>query len=549
MSYTNKKDEKDDFWDLEKLVPRKKTTLSPFATRPVVREHTVDTHTPESTGNSSRTDTERKLSLDSSAHRRTEDITYYPENSLIKSVTVKKIIDKYDFYDSFRKAALLYYACPGEKCDFAQFFSYVPQYSQLTKAQKDYYFYWRSEMRQGRFIKTDYSYLYLYVYEILNLPDVIPPEEGIRLLCRLWKEYRAALPRIDMYFSIWVSDYCLVHRLPCPTAELQDFIFDVIKVSDFKEYYFNNIGRTSREGVWTLLAYLSDYDWHRGLYSVLGADNGTEEQKKSREMYKTLLEGAMRVILPTVWQLCLAERSSSEPVKITRNAFPSTLLTHTVKCKLEIEYYPIADATDLRLGITAAVKYAENKLRGLFGVKSRLAVKGLPDTYRELIDCYFAELIEKSVREQRRRSRPSYESQYDAPREALSMAGADEIERLSWDTTLRLCDTVEDEPDDTVTHDPPVASVSEQAPVESYEPVCDDKADAYGLDRLEIRYISALCTGDDVDLADVPEESVVERINEAFSDNFGDVVIEHNGDCFTIIEDYREEITEWLKKF
>ena len=43
------------------------------------------------------------------------------------------------------------------------------------------------------------------------------------------------------------------------------------------------------------------------------------------------------------------------------------------------------------------------------------------------------------------------------------------------------------------------------------------------------------------------EEAMVERINEAFSDGFGDVIIEDTGDGFAIIEDYKEEITEWLK--
>ncbi|MBQ2738410.1 MAG: hypothetical protein IJF38_06935 [Clostridia bacterium] len=42
-------------------------------------------------------------------------------------------------------------------------------------------------------------------------------------------------------------------------------------------------------------------------------------------------------------------------------------------------------------------------------------------------------------------------------------------------------------------------------------------------------------------------EATVERINEAFSDGFGDVIIENTGDGFALIEDYLEEITEWLK--
>ena len=449
MSFIDRSEEKDDFWDLDKLMPKKKSaSLSPFVTKPTVSDYSVSLPDNElvDKAEEEKKAQERKLNLNLSVPAdcvTADDVVYYPENSLINRITVKKLKEKYDFYDSFRKAAILYYDCPGEKCEFAQFYSYMPQYSQLTKAQKSYYFYWRSEMRRSRFIKTDYSYVYLYVYEIINLPDIVAPEEGLKLLCRVWREYRADLPRIDMYFSIWVRDYCLVHGLPCPITEIQDFIFDVIRISDFKEYYFANVGTTARDGVWSLIAYLSDYDWHKGFLSVTGAPSEDAEYLRKAEIYRTLLEGSMRVILPSVWQACMIEKEKGNLVKISRSAFPNTLCTHSVKCKLEIEYYPLADATELRAGITSAVRYTENKLRALFGAKSRLSVKYIPLEYKELIDCYFDELVRKSEASTRRKNLPEYEKQYDAPREKLSFAGADEIERLSWNTTMRLCDTDE----------------------------------------------------------------------------------------------------------
>jgi len=47
----------------------------------------------------------------------------------------------------------------------------------------------------------------------------------------------------------------------------------------------------------------------------------------------------------------------------------------------------------------------------------------------------------------------------------------------------------------------------------------------------------------------MPEDAVAERINEAFADNFGDVVLELSdvGE-YCVIEDYLEEIREWLQK-
>ena len=562
MSFHDRNDEKDGFWDIEKLIPKKKTpTLSPFATKPAVTDYSIDLPKGEKTssamahpsgelcdsGERVKSAEDRKLNLEAMKREETaEERVYYPENTLIKSITVIKYKEKYDFYDSFRKAALLYFDCPGEKCDFAQFYSYMPQYSQLNKAQKSYYFYWRSEMRKGRYIRTDYSYLYLYVYEIINLPDKIEPEKGVKLLCRLWREYRKALPRIDMYFSIWVRDYCLVNELPCPISEIQDFIFDVIRASDFKEYYFTDIGKSGRDGVWSLIAYLSDYDWHRGFYSVVGKE-GTEDYQKKADIYKTLLEGAMRVILPSVWSDCMREKDRGKLVKKSGAAFPNTLCTHTVKCRLEIEYYPLADASALRAGITAAVRYTENKLRALFGAKSRLSVKSIPGEYKELIDCYFDELIRKSEARVRRQNTPEYEKLYDAPKEKLSFTGADEIERLSWDTTMRLCDTDEYQEEMENNADIPKTKEKNTADTENTVTLDNTKDNTYGLSMSDIEYLRALCESSAHCGHGIDEDATVERINEAFSDGFGDVIIEDTGDGFAIIEDYKEEIVEWLK--
>ena len=177
MGFSNS--DKDDFWAVEKLVPKKKPFLSPFATSSQVKVHTVE-------GEEGRDSSERKLTTVSRSQSIGGEVrTYYPEgHSLIKRVTIRKFIDKFDFYGNFRKAALVYYDYKTPKCDFVPYYSYMPQYSQLTSAQKAYYFYWRDEVRRERYIKCDYSYLYLYVYEILNLPDKFAPNLAIRALCK-----------------------------------------------------------------------------------------------------------------------------------------------------------------------------------------------------------------------------------------------------------------------------------------------------------------------------------------------------------------------------
>lgn len=549
MSFSDSSNEKDDFWNIEKLVPKKKSSLSFFVSQNPARDYTVSVSDGEDTA---KTSAENKLSFSESAGFRTsEEETYYPEgNGFIRRVKVIRLIDKYDFYDNFRKSALIYFDYKTDKCDFAQFFSYMPQYSQMNQNQKNYYFYWRHELRRGKYIKTDYSYLYLYVYEILNLPDRIPPEEGIKLLCDVWRAYRAVLHRLDLYFSIWIQDYCLVHKLPCPTDELSDFLFDIISVSRFKEFYLSDINKAGKGGAMAMLAYLSDYDWRRGKFVSGPPEAQGEVRNKMAEMYRTHMEGAMTLLLRGLWDELVSEGSKASPATVRRDSFPNSLCTHTVKSKLEIEYYPVSEAAELRRGITAAVRYTENKIRALMNVKSRLAVRELPDDYRRVIDYYFEAILDRERKRIARENSPEYEKLYDAPKEKLSFAGADEIERISWETTRRLVDTENQDSGDTEYVDTEVPAICEPE-TENVASTSTD-ADTYGLEREHIEYLASYFgetfgLGGGLGLT-VSEDGLAERINEAFFDGFGDVVLENDGSGYRIIEDYYEDIKEWLTK-
>jgi len=515
---------KDDFWDIDKLVPKKRASLTRFSTENVTK--TFEEKLSATAENEAEKWTREQRRLSILGTRETESQSYEPQgNSLIKRVTINRFIDKYDFYDSFRKAALLYFDYKTERCDFAPFYSYMPQYSQLNREQKNYYFYWRSELRRKHYLKTDYSYVYLYVYEILNLPDKIKPEEGIKLLCELWHNYRDSLRRLDNYLSIWVQDYCLIYSLPCPTEEIRDFIFDAVSVSSFKEFYLSDINKTGQNAVSGLLAYLSDYDWRKGKF----ADG------EHKALYRAVMEGAMSEVV----SLALLESSGTAERKtatLKRDAFPGSLCTHSVKCKIEIEYYPIAEADEMRRGVTAAVRYTENKLRGLLGVKSRLAVKDLPDTYRRIIDTYFNAIVNKAVAKEHRRSVPEYERLYDAPGEKMTLEGADEIELASWETTARL--VTEAECEECAPEAEPI--------VEEAQEVCVGE-DCYGLTEREIEFLKACLESKD-SFSELDADALAEHINEAFADNFGDVILECCNNGYSVIEDYEGEVKEWLLK-
>ena len=518
--------EKDDFWDIEKLIPKKKSNVSAFSTKEKTVDYVVDGEVSEKKSD--------KTVLTSLRDREESSLqTYTYDSGFVRSVTITRFVDKYDFYGNFRKAALVYYDFKTPQCEFVHFYSYMPQYSQFNSEQKRFYFYWRDCVRKKKYIKTDYSYVLLYVYEILNLPDKIPANDGVEMLIEIWRAYRKDFPNIDSCMSLWLQDYCLIYNLPCPTEKISDFIFEVIGISEFKEFYLSDACLMGNKGVEAMIAYLSYYDWRQGRYA------GGE----GREIYSKHMIGAMSMLLSKLWNNGDIANLARETSCITRNAFRNSLCTHSVKCRLDIEYIPISASESIRHYVTAAVKYTENKLRALLGVKSRLAVKDLPEEYKEIIDFYFEDKFKKIQRERMKATLPEYEKLYDADISELSLVGADEIERLSWSTTARLVSD-EEELDSAKEEFEPIPREAEP----------ESNSEAYGLSKNDIDFIRALLSSEYSFAEKLYKESgeleevIVERINEAFYDNFGDVIIEGSSHEFYIIEDYKEDIEKWLLK-
>ena len=87
------------------------------------------------------------------------------------------------------------------------------------------------------------------------------------------------------------------------------------------------------------------------------------------------------------------------------------------------------------------------------------------------------------------------------------------------------------------------------------EPAAEISAvDTYGLSRDMISFIKSALNEDfsgQNDIADKLSEladSIADAINEAFADGFGDVILESSDSGYVVIDDYKEDIEEWLSK-
>lgn len=97
-----------------------------------------------------------------------------------------------------------------EPCEFLRYF---PTYQAMTDRQLRSYFSWRGRLRRGSLQPTSLSYVFVYLYELLNQIGVPSPEEGYHTLKQFWNDYREFEPKLDRYLPLWLRDYIVYYDL------------------------------------------------------------------------------------------------------------------------------------------------------------------------------------------------------------------------------------------------------------------------------------------------------------------------------------------------
>ncbi|NGZ77951.1 TerB N-terminal domain-containing protein [Saccharibacillus alkalitolerans] len=143
---------------------------------------------------------------------------------------------------------------------FVPFSSYWPTYAAMKPEQEQWYFYWRSEFRRGEKVETDLSYLFIYIYELINGIGWEQPQDGMEAMIRVWESYRARFRRLDGYMADWVREFALVHALDLPESPALEQTSGQLKGELLDLELARRFGETPAGLTWELIARLSDYD-------------------------------------------------------------------------------------------------------------------------------------------------------------------------------------------------------------------------------------------------------------------------------------------------
>ncbi len=547
--------EKDEFWDIGKLLPKKSVKKGAMYDTSSI-DVSADENKPLSSEQTSYNSEERRLTAADVGREKEEPKLlheYYPDNAFIKKVSVYTSPSPYRYYEDFERTMHKYLRLTVKEAERVPFFSYVPQYSQLSKQRLSWYLYWRSLCRRREYVQTDLSYIMLYVYELLNFDNPKHPDRIIEELCFLWRAYRTEHAQLDRYLPDWVCDYCLIHALELPSHLVSDFIYDTLDHSSLKGFYYGSERGGSDAYTWGMICAASLYNYKKSKYY-------TDEH---REMFDTHIKAAVSAALTDKLGSSSCEEHGYTLQK--RDVYVGALCTSTAKRTVYIEHIPFTQSHFLRSEATLAVKHAENRLRAVLGIKSRLSVSGVSSEIKEKIDGYFAERFgKKSLAESRRgKEEPEYMAYYDSQTHGVEFGRAENIEKASWETAALMCESFDgddaaDELCDDISLNAPTEEKDREehgihaSEIGSFEIPSQDGAEI-SLDACEREVLGLLLIEKSREAEALAAShgrflsAVCERINEAALDIISDIVIEQTEGGYCVLSDYEEEVREWLK--
>lgn len=487
----------------------------------------------------------------------TPTISYDNQHSLIHRVEIYPWSSKYHYYRDFCTDAARYIKSEPTEQDvpYVSFFSYVPQYSQLRKDQLRYYLYWRREFRKGNVLKADDSYLYLYIYEIINTAGhETDPADGFEMLFRLFYTYGRQNARLSQLLSEWIVDFALIFRLSVPEWARREHDYYRTYRSTLKEFYVSSPGDPVSGYADLLLRFSTAYDYRKSHF-----------YKESNTAYfDRFLPGALAAVLMQYSNGShLFSNAGLRDSHMMRNAFEQALCSHRIRFRIEVDYASFSRSHELRYLVSDILKYTENRLRAFLGIKSRLTVYSLSQDVRKCIDRYCDESFPRKSQvhvSKATESIPSYEKLYDLPERPLDLSNAAKIELDSWETTKRLTeaftdDIASDEPAETA----PLIAVAEpsveEAPPTVFELPTEEAPEAEAPTSfsrmfrelypfLEAAYRSDYAAQQAFAAQmGMLSDLIADRINEIAADETGDILLFDAGGGYEILDEYRDLFT------
>lgn len=503
--------------------------------------------------------------------------TYVPtENPLLCTVSVYALSAP-TAHDSFQEQVEHLHAAPPPTSEppAVDFDAVLPTYSAMTSAQQKRYLWWREQVRAGRYPPIPGAYIHLYACELINLtPTVLAPQDALTALCSLWEAYRECDSRLNYLVPEWIIDLCLLYQLPFSASLLPTARESAIRLSSLQEFFLGSLpcerGSPFANAV---LRYGCNYRFR----------NSSFRTEENAALFDTHIPAAFLTAF-TAWEA--ENRTENSPLRksvqsvMIRRSFVGSSFTRSHKYRIDVTYLSCSKAVELRFTATDLVKYCENQVRRMLGIKSRFHTGGLDPTMKRAADVYFAPLLKKHTAAKSKAQAeaappPAWEALYEAKSEGFSPKEARRLEQSAWSVTRQLVDAFADDPEapsgecPTSGEDsgsrkaafsspdcPPSAMPGSGTspspdipPPDLKKPDAEESTDAPALIRDAFSLLLEEKKDDFLALAKKHRMlplTLAEQMNEHALDVIGDIAVDCEDGFPRLIHDYKEDIKQWL---
>ncbi|MFK4165697.1 TerB N-terminal domain-containing protein [Paenibacillus lautus] len=288
-----------------------------------------------------------------------------------------------------------------DETPFVAFKSYWPTYDQMASDQFKWYFYWREEVRSGRYPDTDLSYLFVYFYELIHGVGWSDPLQGYALMEQAWTAYRKRYAKLDTYLREWLYDFMIVHGLDMPIRETYQRFPRVLSAELKEKEWKRRFSLQPVELTWELLLDLLDYDVEKSRFYQ-------EKGRKDLEGYAPKVIALVDSYWAKMKGQRLIDRFQPRPRQVKRHLFRSAVYDHGLYGRtVVLTVVSLSEHAPLRSYITGLVRLTENKLRELRGFKGRLrGAEAVEPEVEEIITRYLKKEIQEQMEPERKQSLP-----------------------------------------------------------------------------------------------------------------------------------------------
>lgn len=288
--------------------------------------------------------------------------------------------DDYRYDSNFAKDMAKLEDKIGDKAPFVPFMQYWPSYDSMNRHQKNWYFYWRTQVRQAVYLKTDLSYIFIHIYELLSGFGWENPEDGYNQLLSLWTTYRDEHPKLDHYLLNWLFDFAQLHnleyRIPdCADVSLpyqpaiRDILIDAHSTEKPLKLSF------------ALIDALCDYSLVNSKFYKEG------HQLLMNEAIPRVVALADAMLIKNKGKGILEIYGPKRTKQQNYYAFQSANCINANK-RINVSVKGYTSSQKLRSYINELVRYAENILRELYGSRGRLRGVELDDETAKIVKSF-----------------------------------------------------------------------------------------------------------------------------------------------------------------